>query len=75
MKSVKCTVVLLALASVAAACGKNQQPEDKIATVQGALLPDETTPIGQKWRQLVNAGVAIGDALDIVKPVPGYPAQ
>jgi hypothetical protein len=65
MRSVKSTVVLLALATAFAACGKNQT-EDNVQTVQGKLLPDETTPIGQKWRQLVNAGVPIGEATNTV---------
>ena len=56
-----------------AACGKNQS-EGEVTTVHGALLPDETTPIGQKWRQLVTAGVPIGEATNTVQNVPGYPA-
>jgi len=76
MKSpMKIAAVLLAMAAFAA-CGKGKTDDtDKITTVTGALLPDETTPIGQKWRQLVNAGVPIGEATAAVQNVPGYPAQ
>jgi Ca2+-binding RTX toxin-like protein len=75
MKSpVKIATVMLAMVAFAA-CGKGKTDDDQIATVRGALLPDETTPIGQKWRQLVNAGVPIGEATATVQSVPGYPAQ
>jgi hypothetical protein len=48
MKSpMKIAAVLLAMAAFAA-CGKGKTDDtDKITTVTGALLPDETTPIGQ----------------------------
>ena len=75
MKSpVKIATVLLAMAAFAA-CGKDKAEDDQIVTVRGNLLPDETTPIGQKWRQLVNANVGIGEATAAVQNVPGYPAQ
>jgi hypothetical protein len=63
---------LLALA-VAAGCGK-EKTEGDVQTVRGAIIPDETTPIGQRWRQAVNAGVPIGEATNAQTPVPGYPA-
>jgi Ca2+-binding RTX toxin-like protein len=67
------TVLVLAFAAFAA-CGKNQ-PEDVVQTVQGALVPDETTPIGQKWRQLQTAGIDLGEAIEAVQPTPGGAAQ
>jgi len=66
--------VALFLLTALVGCGR-KQPADEIAKTQGALLPDETTPIGQKWRQLVNKGVAIGEATNLVQTVPGSSAQ
>ena len=74
MKSpLKLTTVMLALAAFAA-CGKTQ-PIDAVETVQGALIPDETTPIGQKWRQLMSAGINLGEATAPVQPTPGNLGQ
>jgi Ca2+-binding RTX toxin-like protein len=66
--SFKLTTTLLALAAFAG-CGKAPQ-EEQFQTTQGAILPDETTPIGQKWRQLLNSGTDLGEATAPVQSIP-----
>lgn len=68
------SLVTLLLLTALAGCG-SKPPADDTVKISGALLPDETTPIGQKWRQLVNKGVAIGEATALVQTVPGAAAQ
>jgi hypothetical protein len=41
-----------------------------IQSVQLALPQDETTPIGKKWRALLDAGIVLGDPIATEQPVP-----
>ena len=67
-------IVVLALVAFAG-CGKTQSTEESVETVRSNLIPDETGPIGQKWRKLVDAGVPIGEATFVLRAVPGQNAQ
>ena len=68
--AVRIAVVMLAAVSVAG-CG--QTDREGIALVQGKLGPDETTPIGQKWKKLGGLAV-VGDTTGPVQAVLGSAA-
>src|SRR5678815_93825 len=67
------TMVIIALVFGYAACGNNE-PED-VDLVHQAIGPDQTTPIGQKWKKLAAAGIALGDTTSAVQTIPGGAGQ
>jgi hypothetical protein len=66
---------MLALATFAGCGTRKHDDGPPITTRASSLLPDETTPIGQKWRALINAGINLGEATAVVQSVPGGAAQ
>ena len=78
--SVKRCAVMIAVATLLGCKGskpadEGSKPGDHVQTVRGAIIPDETTPIGQKWRALLNAGINLGEATTVELLTPGGAAR
>jgi uncharacterized protein with LGFP repeats len=69
-------VVTIAFATLLGCTGiQRDGKENEVETVRSAIVPDETTPIGQKWRELINRGINLGEATAAVQSIPGGAAQ
>jgi hypothetical protein len=74
MKSQVIRIFMLVVIATVMGC-RNDRPADTVQTIQSAIAVDESTPIGKKWRELVNRGINLGEANAVVQSIPGGAAQ